>query len=369
MAYQNRVSPVQREIVKILEKVIQLSMAQKQEVKEKKEYKGKLAETHQQIEKIKSLLRDKNLLEASIMFQQLINTGAAIKKLSPRQRRRVENAKVKIERKTTRYQEFIDQYFTDPVQIFQKDLWDVLAQLTPRENLVDMGKKYGLDPQHLQLETPPARQMMTQNLRPAPMSNRVSIPAPVVDLQGREGMEENEDYLLDSLSRIDFFESLSRQDLRRVARHLKIINYSAGEEIITQGDPGEVFYLIRSGSVNVVAMDENGAVYMRKMLREGNYFGEISVLTGEPRTASVIAMEDVELFLLNKGDFRAILREFHPLDEKISEKIAFRQKFTLEQMELAKHKNEDKARENAKSKLNNMSREFLGKIRNLFPPS
>lgn len=369
LAYQNRVSPVQRDILRMLEKVIHLTLTQRQEVQEQKEYKGKLKETYQQIQKVKNLLRDKNLLEASIMFQQLISMGAAIKRLTPRQRRRIEKAKGQIEKKTVRYQDFIDQYFTDPVQVFQKDLWDVLSQLTPRENLVEMGKKFGLDPQYLQTDSPPARQMSTASLKPQQVNDRVSIPSPVGEITGDGGLDEREEYMLDALSRIDFFESLSRSDLRKITRHLKIINYSRGEEIITQGDPGEVFFLIKSGSVNVVAVDENGEVYMRKMLREGNYFGEISVLTGEPRTASVTVIEDVELFLLNKGDFKAILREFPALDEKISEKIAYRQKFAMEQRELAKHKDEEEAKEKAKKKLNNMSKDFLGKIRNLFPPS
>ena len=369
LAYQNKVSYVQRDILKMLEKVIHLSLAKRQEIQEQKEYKGKLKETYQKIQKVKNLLRDKNLLEASIMFQQLINMGAAIKNVTPRQRRRIEKVKNQIEKKTARYQDFIDQYFTDPVQVFQKDLWDVLAQLTPRENLVDMGKKYGLDPQFLQIESPPPRPMMTANLRPQQFNDRVSIPSPVGEIKGEGGLEEREEYMLDALGRIDFFESLSRRDLRKITRHLKIINYSRGEEIITQGDPGEVFFLIKSGSVNVVAVDENGEIYMRKMLREGNYFGEISLLTGDPRTATVTVIEDVELFLLNKGDFKAILREFPALDEKISEKIAYRQKFTLEQMELARHKNEEEAKDKAKIKLNSMSKDFLGKIRNLFPPS
>lgn len=369
LAYQNRVSPVQRDILKMLEKVIRLSLSKRQEIQEHKEYKGKLAESYRQIQKVKTLLQDKNLLEASIMFQQLINKGAAIKNLTPRQRQRVERAKSQIEKKTIRYQDFIDQYFTDPVQVFQKDLWEVLSQLTPRENLVDMGKKYGLDPQFLQIENQPLRQAMTTTFRSSQSDNRVSIPAPVGEIRGEGGLEQREEYVLDALSRIDFFESLSRTDLQRITRHLKIINYSRGEKIITQGDPGEVFYLIKSGSVDVVTVDENGEIYMRKMLREGNFFGEISVLTGEPRNASVTAVEEVELFLLNKGDFKAILKEFPTLDERISEKIAYRQKFSLEQMELAKHKNEEEAKEKARKKLNNMSRDFLGKIRNLFPPS
>ena len=375
-AYEGKVSPGQLDLLRRMEKIIQVSLATRKPEPEKKQYKGKLKESHEQILKIKESLKNKNLLEASIMFQQLINSGAAIEHLRRFQRKRIKGIKNEIEKKMEKYQNFIDQYFTNPIEVFQKDLWEILAELTPKENLEEMGKKYGLDPQYLKTTpsfgaaVPAIRTAMPtvqfkRQPKPSPdqLLEEVTIPSPV----GEIDPAQKDNQMLDSLAKIDFFESLTREELVKVAQHLKLIFYNKDQEIIRQGDPGEVFYIIKSGSVSVTSVDENGELYLRKMLRQGNYFGEISLLIGEPRTASVTALEDVELYLLNKTDFRSILKEFPLLDEKISEKIAFRQKISVEKIEMEKHRTKEEATQRAQKKLNVMSKDFLNKIRTLFP--
>jgi hypothetical protein len=112
-------------------------------------YKGKLKEVHDEILKINELLKDKNLLEASILFHKVLKMRAAIDDFSEHKKERLKTVKLEIEEKQERYQQFVDRFFTDPFKIFQPELWDVLAQLTPASNLLEMGKKYGLDPQFL----------------------------------------------------------------------------------------------------------------------------------------------------------------------------------------------------------------------------
>jgi CRP-like cAMP-binding protein len=66
-------------------------------------------------------------------------------------------------------------------------------------------------------------------------------------------------------------------------------------------------YFIRSGRVQIQARHPDGSVFLTKDLKPGNFFGEISLLTGEPRTADVVAQEDSALLMLDKEDFRRLL--------------------------------------------------------------
>jgi len=139
-------SPPQREILEIMDRIIQVSTKKKQVPQPIVKYEGKLKEVYEKILKIKRLLANKNLLEASILFHQLIKMRSTYEDLPDFQKRRLQKLRGKLEDKFERYQKFKDKYFTDPLVVFQKDMWEVLAQLSPRDNLVEVGEKYGLDP-------------------------------------------------------------------------------------------------------------------------------------------------------------------------------------------------------------------------------
>ena len=200
--------------------------------------------------------------------------------------------------------------------------------------------------------------------------NDVEIPFPIRDVYMRTEQDRvpDSDELLNLLAQVDFLGGLNDQELRDVALRLKPALFSRGETIIRQGDHGETFFIIKSGIVRVTATNPYGDVFLEKELKEGNFFGEISVLTGEPRTASINAVSDAELLVLDKGDFEPILKKYPDIDTRISEKIASRQQFTFEQMELAKKTaiSEQEAREKAQRRVESLSHQLLSKIRSFF---
>jgi putative ABC transport system ATP-binding protein len=109
------------------------------------------------------------------------------------------------------------------------------------------------------------------------------------------------------LSACPAFSALTPQNLTDVAEKMTRVRYPAGAVILRQGDPGDTFYLIRQGSVEVV---QEGGAQPRRLLRicqQGDFFGEMALLTGAPRSATVIAREPVELYALSKADFHAAL--------------------------------------------------------------
>ena len=102
------------------------------------------------------------------------------------------------------------------------------------------------------------------------------------------------------------FAALTPTALSGVAEKMKREQHSEGSTIIRQGDPGEKFYMIRSGAVNVQRETAQGRVLVA-VLKEGEFFGEAALITGAPRNATIVAAMDADLYALDRADFRAAI--------------------------------------------------------------
>ena len=108
------------------------------------------------------------------------------------------------------------------------------------------------------------------------------------------------------ISKVPIFSDCSAKDLAAVARSLKEVRHKAGTVIASEGDPGIGLFIIAEGSAKVSIGGRT-----RANLGPGDFFGEIALLDGGPRTATVTAMTDVKLFGLTEWAFRGLLQE-HP---------------------------------------------------------
>jgi putative ABC transport system ATP-binding protein len=108
------------------------------------------------------------------------------------------------------------------------------------------------------------------------------------------------------LSNAPAFASLGPIVLAEVADRMTIETHAAGTEIVRQGDPGDKFYVIRKGSVDV-RVAERGMVRTLATLREGDIFGETALLIDQPRNATIVACEPIEVYVLGKSDFRSVV--------------------------------------------------------------
>ena len=106
------------------------------------------------------------------------------------------------------------------------------------------------------------------------------------------------------LESLGIFAAANRPVLERLAGAAKEIRASAGTAIVTQGEPADALYVLTSGSVDVSSRGERGAAdeFIRTM-EPGSYFGEIGLLEGIPRTATVTAAEDCGLLRIAGDDF------------------------------------------------------------------
>ncbi|MEJ2054880.1 MAG: cyclic nucleotide-binding domain-containing protein [Calditrichaceae bacterium] len=110
---------------------------------------------------------------------------------------------------------------------------------------------------------------------------------------------------------------------------LKFKTFSADETICKIGDPGDEMYIIISGEVKICIYGDKNQEQVVAKLTSGDYFGEMALLTGETRSASVIATEPSETFLLHKNDFDVILEKFPSISLSMGKIVSQRLRDTL----------------------------------------
>ena len=113
------------------------------------------------------------------------------------------------------------------------------------------------------------------------------------------------------LKKVPFFQDMDRTGIDFVIENLKFKPFGNSEVICQAGDPGDKMYIIINGKVKVVVKAEpGGEEKVIAYLSSGDYFGEMALLTGEPRSASVVTDEASEMFILGKQDFDVIINKF-----------------------------------------------------------
>ena len=112
--------------------------------------------------------------------------------------------------------------------------------------------------------------------------------------------------VVEQLSKVPLFSGCSRKDLQTIARVVRDIDHPAGTVIAREGDPGVGLFVITEGMTDVTIGGRR-----RARLGPGDFFGEISLLDGGPRTATVTSTSDVKLLGLTEWTFRGLMME-HP---------------------------------------------------------
>ena len=125
--------------------------------------------------------------------------------------------------------------------------------------------------------------------------------------------------LRDTLQKVDFLYALKVEELDHLMGALKKRKVPAGAVIIKQGDPGDAFFMIASGKVSV--WDHAKQITSRY---EGEFFGESALVTDSPRSATVKAEKDTELYVLYKEDFNKILMHNANIAQAIRQATAIR---------------------------------------------
>jgi small-conductance mechanosensitive channel len=125
---------------------------------------------------------------------------------------------------------------------------------------------------------------------------------------------------------LELFHSLTPEERNYVADHLRYAPFTAGETITKQGSQAHFLYILCTGEVEVRRhLDEAQTVKVVASIKAPGFFGEMGLLTGEPRSADVVATTDIECYRLDKEGLERILHERPEVAEQISHAVARRQ--------------------------------------------
>ncbi len=154
----------------------------------------------------------------------------------------------------------------------------------------------------------------------------LKIPFPIRTVQIERPKKEGGDALAiahTSLRRQPFLQLLSPSQLGRLLADARLLRFGRGEHIINQGDEGRSMFILVHGQAEVY-LQVGGVEKHVATLRDGDYCGEMSLLTGEVRTATVQARTDCEMWEIGKETLADILAENQNLLERLSEILAKR---------------------------------------------
>jgi CRP/FNR family transcriptional regulator/CRP/FNR family cyclic AMP-dependent transcriptional regulator len=124
--------------------------------------------------------------------------------------------------------------------------------------------------------------------------------------------ELSRDERLRHLQRVPLFSGFNERELRRIADMSRIIEIPAGTVITELGQPGDAFFVVIDGAVAARTPVRAGS-----QLGPGDFFGEMSLLDGEPRSATTVAITDVRLLAVDRSNFWRLLEETPDLIRRI----------------------------------------------------
>lgn len=144
-------------------------------------------------------------------------------------------------------------------------------------------------------------------------------PAQAEERRRREHLAE----ATELLGRVDFVQALSAEARTVLAERARFLEYGPGQAVVRQGEQGDTLYLVARGEVGVRVQMETGEREVAQLGR-GALFGEMSVLTGEPRTATVVALGDAAVLAVDRDAFERILSAEPELAQRLAETITRR---------------------------------------------
>lgn len=154
----------------------------------------------------------------------------------------------------------------------------------------------------------------------------IRIPFPIRTVQIQRSAHASHDAMTVARACVrkqPFLQLLDEAQLEKLLAHAKFLRFGRREKVIVQGAAGESMFILLNGEAHVY-VQANGADTLVATLRTGDYCGEMSLLTGEPRSATVVAGTDCEMWEIGKEVLAEILQENETLVQKLSELLAQR---------------------------------------------
>ncbi len=136
----------------------------------------------------------------------------------------------------------------------------------------------------------------------------------------------------DILKSVEIFGRLPDEELAKLAKLLKERKLAENQMLFAQGDNGDALYIVIQGSVKIFTVDQFGREKVLAFVGEGQFFGDMALLTGAPRSASAQASRDTKLFQLRKDDFDVLVASNVELMKEMLRVVAVRQAATNQRL-------------------------------------
>jgi small-conductance mechanosensitive channel len=148
--------------------------------------------------------------------------------------------------------------------------------------------------------------------------------------------------IVERLSAVDIFAPLSVEETGMLAEAAVRHVFAPGETVIRAGDPGSSMFVVHSGRVRV-QVNENGQSRPVATLNEGDFFGEMALFTGEPRTANVVALEETEVLEIGKAAMKRVFDTNPDLVESLSFIMSERRQGLASHLDLSTSRSDESA--------------------------
>jgi len=109
------------------------------------------------------------------------------------------------------------------------------------------------------------------------------------------------------LNKIPLFNSLSDSDLESLSESVRLQSLKKGQTLFRKGDEGASLYIIKQGTIKIVLPSRLGDEVIVTIFSEGDFFGEMALFDGKPRSADALAMESTKIYMLSRKDFLLFL--------------------------------------------------------------
>lgn len=129
---------------------------------------------------------------------------------------------------------------------------------------------------------------------------------------------------IELLQTVSIFWDLKSKELGYIAEKMVARHYDNGNYIFLEDSDGEQCFFVLEGSVKVTRLSKDGREVILAMLNEGDFFGEMSLLDGESRSANVIALEKTEVLTLDRRDFLDVVNDYPQIAVMLLKELAGR---------------------------------------------
>jgi len=135
------------------------------------------------------------------------------------------------------------------------------------------------------------------------------------------------------LESVPIFSDLSKSDLTKISDRMTHRKFTKNQMILLEDDLGQTFFVIATGSVKITRLSDDGREVILAMLGEADFFGEMSLLDGDGRSANVVALEASEVLTLARNEFLDILEQYPKISISLLEELTNRLRKSDQQIE------------------------------------